>query len=94
MPYQANNLTRVMLNRAQYMTTEIRAIDRNTLQQTQQNPSLVAPQQTITGTVLVQKQFVIVEWAWLTDHLAHPDHFFALGSILAGENYPCRASAV
>jgi hypothetical protein len=51
---------------AQYMTTEIWAIDRNTLQQAQQNPSLVAPQQAIAGTVLVQKQFVIVEWAWLT----------------------------
>jgi hypothetical protein len=64
--YQANNLTRAMLNMAQYMTTEIQAIDSNTLQQAQQNPSLVAPQQAIAGTVLVQKQFVIVEWAWLT----------------------------
>jgi hypothetical protein len=65
MLYQANNLTRAMLNMAQYMTTEIRAIDSNTLQQAQQNSSLLAPHQAIAGTVLVQKQFVIVEWAWL-----------------------------
>jgi len=61
MLYQANDLTRAMLNLAQYMTAEIRAIDSNTLQQAQQDSSPVAPQQAIAGTVLVQKQFVIVE---------------------------------
>jgi hypothetical protein len=66
MLYQANNLTLAMLNMAHYMTTEIRAIDSNIDQQVWANSSLVAPQQAIVGTVLVQKQFVIVEWAWLT----------------------------
>jgi hypothetical protein len=66
MLYQANNLTLAMLTMAQYMTTEIRAIDSNIDQQVWANPSLVAPQKSIAGTVLLEKQFVIVEWAWLT----------------------------
>lgn len=66
MLYEANNVTRAMKNLAQHMTTEIRAIDPDILQQKQRNASVIASQQVIVGNVLAQKQFITVEWAWLT----------------------------
>lgn len=63
--YKANNISRAMQNLAQYITTEMRAVDSETLQQEQGNNSLVARQQAVVGTVWTQKQFVTVRWAWL-----------------------------
>jgi hypothetical protein len=96
MLYQANDLTRAMLNLAQCVTTEFRAIDSNTLQQAQQDSSLVAPQQAIAGTVLVQKQFVIVEWAWFTLPIALVilATLVLMAAFVRTSYYPCRTLAV
>lgn len=63
--YEANNVSRAMQNLAQYMTTEMRAVDSEILEQEQGNTSIVATQQAVVGKVWTQKQFVTVRWAWL-----------------------------
>ncbi|KAF2094343.1 hypothetical protein NA57DRAFT_60390 [Rhizodiscina lignyota] len=63
---QADNVTTAMQNMAHYMTTALRANDTQLLQNKMHNASLIAPNQSVEGRVWVQKQFVIVIWAWLT----------------------------
>jgi hypothetical protein len=64
--YQADNVTRAMYNLAQYMTTEVRAYSSTPLGEAENNATAIDAQQAIIGTVWTQKQFVTVEWAWLT----------------------------
>lgn len=59
--YKAPNITSAMYSMAAYMTTSLR---KN--QDGVQNASLIAPAQAIEGVVLAQKQFVVVQWVWLT----------------------------
>jgi hypothetical protein len=63
--YEADNITRAVQNLAYYMTTEIRGVDSEFLQQKQGNVSIVAANQAIMGTSWIQKQFVVVQWTWL-----------------------------
>lgn len=65
MLWQADNVTRAMYNMAEAITTQMRANSTDLLRQERQDASLIAPDQAIDGQVWVQKQIVVVRWAWL-----------------------------
>lgn len=62
---KAGNVTRAMHNMAQYMTTSLRSNDTQLLQDALQNTTVIAPDQSVKGTVWIQTQFVTVRWGWL-----------------------------
>jgi hypothetical protein len=64
--FQADNVTKVMYNIADYMTKSFRANNSLLLQAEQSKPDLIAPDQTINGTALTPEQIVRVQWSWLT----------------------------
>ena len=63
---QSDNVTKAMENMAQDMTTSLRSNDTQLLQSQSQNSTILAPDQTISGSVLVQTIFVTIRWEWLT----------------------------
>jgi len=68
--WMAPNVTRSMENLAVYMTNALRNNDSSILAEAQNNPSAIAPDQAVLGTVWVQEQFVSVRWVWLAMPLA------------------------
>lgn len=78
--FQADNVTRAMINLADYMTKSFRAND-SLLRQTQDNnPTFIEESQSIIGKALSPQQVVHVQWAWL----ALPIIVLSLAAIFLG----------
>ncbi|KAL1966045.1 hypothetical protein VTN77DRAFT_4985 [Rasamsonia byssochlamydoides] len=68
--WMAQNMTRSMESVALYMTNALRGNDSELLAQEENNPRAIAPTQAVLGTVWIQEQIVVVNWAWLALPLA------------------------
>jgi hypothetical protein len=68
--WMSPNVMRSMENLALYMTYALRNNDSAILAEARNNPSAIALEQAVLGTVWAQQQFFRVRWVWLTMPLA------------------------